>query len=353
MKLPNLAPFAVFIFITELCHGQVPKEMFEKLNAVGSTKEFVQKFLQSQTGQSIDFEDLSHDAGEGTDKVVVSGQGQNIATFDLCNPREMTVAIPRDPDPNVVLWPSCTRVMRCGGCCPSELFDCEPIETVTTTVGVLKSKLPYPGSQRFDYLGVMFIPIEKHVRCEPKCKVKAIHCNPMQNYFENDCRCVCKNQNLASHCPSHKVWSDDQCACVCPNRNTARCFGFQTFNEDTCTCGFSTVVSGNNGYIVGIGLINEKDGYVPGIDQNEGKQTIAPNDSALTTEDTENTSTVTPTTTTTTETTTTTTTPKPTSPKPVDPCAGLPPCPKNWKFLVRGNTCKCIPAIFHPGQGIN
>ncbi|KAL3880772.1 hypothetical protein ACJMK2_032987 [Sinanodonta woodiana] len=286
-----------------------------------------------------------------------TGEGQNIATFDLCNPREMTVAIPRDPDPNVVLWPSCTRVMRCGGCCPSELFDCEPMETVTTMVGVLKSKLPYPGSQRFDYLGVIFIPIEKHVRCEPKCKVKAIHCNPMQNYYEHDCRCVCKNQHLASQCPSHKVWSDDQCACVCPNRNTARCFGFQIFNEDNCACGFRVAVSGGaGGYIVGIGLIDDKDRNVTVIDQNV-KQTIAPNDSALSTEGIEDTttSTVLPTTITTTEATTTTTTPKPTStsPKPVDPCAGLPPCPKSWSFFITGNTCRCVPNIFLPGRGKN
>lgn len=34
-------------------------------------------------------------------------------------------------DPTIVVFPSCTRVKRCGGCCNNNLVSCQPIETNT------------------------------------------------------------------------------------------------------------------------------------------------------------------------------------------------------------------------------
>lgn len=32
-------------------------------------------------------------------------------------------------DPTIVVFPSCTRVKRCGGCCNNNLVSCQPVET--------------------------------------------------------------------------------------------------------------------------------------------------------------------------------------------------------------------------------
>ena len=39
------------------------------------------------------------------------------------------MALPKDIDPDISIWPTCTRALRCGGCCTSDVFSCEPTET--------------------------------------------------------------------------------------------------------------------------------------------------------------------------------------------------------------------------------
>lgn len=41
-------------------------------------------------------------------------------------------------DPTIVVFPSCTRVKRCGGCCNNNLVECQPIETKTILFEVNK-----------------------------------------------------------------------------------------------------------------------------------------------------------------------------------------------------------------------
>lgn len=40
-------------------------------------------------------------------------------------------------DPTIVVFPSCTRVKRCGGCCNNNLVTCQPLETNTIVFEVL------------------------------------------------------------------------------------------------------------------------------------------------------------------------------------------------------------------------
>jgi len=44
--------------------------------------------------------------------------------------------IEKDPNPNVLLWPPCTRVQRCSGCCPTDVLVCEPIMTEMVSLKV-------------------------------------------------------------------------------------------------------------------------------------------------------------------------------------------------------------------------
>jgi hypothetical protein len=59
-----------------------------------------------------------------------------LASYDRCEPRYVTVMIEKDPNPNVLLWPPCTRVQRCSGCCPTDVLVCEPIMTEMVSLKV-------------------------------------------------------------------------------------------------------------------------------------------------------------------------------------------------------------------------
>ena len=51
-----------------------------------------------------------------------------LARDDGCAPRNRTVSCQKDADPNVVYWPSCTRLQQCGGCCGHDMLECAPTE---------------------------------------------------------------------------------------------------------------------------------------------------------------------------------------------------------------------------------
>lgn len=268
--------------------------------------------------------------GDDGEKVLVSGGESKVAKFDACNPRNQTVAIPKDPDPEISIWPTCTRALRCGGCCTSEVFSCEPTNTRERFVKVFRTRLPYKGAQRYQFIGPKSVKIIEHTFCEPQCKVKAIHCNPLQKYVSRFCRCVCTNLQNRELCTKKQVWDDNECACVCPQRKTTFCPHPSRFSDHLCKCTLMQEVAGeidlaqllaNLGHDIVVGLNNEI--------------TVAP--TTTTTE---------PTTTTTTPTTTTTTVPTTTP----DRCGDEKKykCRRKWKpkWSEAFQKCKCRPALF-------
>lgn len=40
-------------------------------------------------------------------------------------------------DPTILVFPPCTRVKRCGGCCTNNLLSCQPLETNNIVFEVL------------------------------------------------------------------------------------------------------------------------------------------------------------------------------------------------------------------------
>jgi len=44
---------------------------------------------------------------------------------DTCQPKPTTVSIDQSAaEPGVIFYPQCTRVMRCGGCCGTDVLEC-------------------------------------------------------------------------------------------------------------------------------------------------------------------------------------------------------------------------------------
>lgn len=182
---------------------------------------------------------------ENGEKMVVGGSIE-IAKFDPCNPREQTIALPRHPDPDITVWPTCTRALRCGGCCTSDVFSCEPTEISKKFVKVFDTRLPYAGAHRFEFLGVRSVTIIEHTECDAQCKTKKHECHKYQTYEARRCRCVCRPERLIlkKTCRGNQIWDDNECDCICPNRNTMKCPDPSYFSTTTCKCTLKTSVTG-------------------------------------------------------------------------------------------------------------
>ncbi|XP_078600622.1 vascular endothelial growth factor C-like isoform X1 [Branchiostoma floridae x Branchiostoma japonicum] len=142
-----------------------------------------------------------------------------------CIPREMPVPVPLDAEPNVVLWPSCVSVARCGGCCNSDLYECQASRSSSQVFSVLK--LFYspgnPSSQPFNNAFDQ-VQVERHDQCACVCKNKHL-CDLRTHFFDdNTCDCVCRHRG---GCVLGAV-SDDSCSRQCPS-------GWK-LDEDACQC---------------------------------------------------------------------------------------------------------------------
>ncbi|KAL5012758.1 hypothetical protein ScPMuIL_011309 [Solemya velum] len=217
-------------------------DLMWRLSKVRSTEEFLQNFVKKD-GQPINISSIETTAEHG-DKVVVSGGEEEdlvLAGPDRCQPRLRTVVIPRDPDPSVMYWPTCTRIERCGGCCPTEILECLPVKMEMVAVNVLKTRESWPASD-LDYQGPFPVLIQRDLDCEPRCRIQPHHCNPLQHYNEWTCSCDC-NDDQSNKCGDRKIWDKDMCSCVCPV--VKKCRGVFEFSESTCRCEDRSTVSGD------------------------------------------------------------------------------------------------------------
>jgi len=56
---------------------------------------------------------------------------------DNCEPKSTSVKLVQaTAQPGVILYPPCTRVMRCGGCCGHDALECVPTRVQSVTVKV-------------------------------------------------------------------------------------------------------------------------------------------------------------------------------------------------------------------------
>ncbi|XP_035681952.1 vascular endothelial growth factor C-like isoform X1 [Branchiostoma floridae] len=168
-----------------------------------------------------------------SEKVTMSRQGADLVAsiasqVDFCSPRGTEVKIPND-SPSTIVVPGCVNLQRCGGCCHSNVFQCEPLETKNTTITVMK--LGVSGSDLV-LETIEGIEMEEHVSCQCGCKVKPHHCNPAIHRYE-DCACSCLWPSR--DCEEGKVWDEKECRCVCQS-GQSNCRKRYYWNPDQCKC---------------------------------------------------------------------------------------------------------------------
>lgn len=211
----------------------VPDSILFRMRDVKNLTDFVSQFLEGYPDPAVHgFDEAPSILGK---KGPVGGSSASVPNPEpgTCLPSKQLVEFPKPSDPSIILWPPCTRVPRCGGCCPSTILKCAPTKTSNVTFKVIKAQYPEPGASKFNFVGHEIVTLEKHDKCSCECKERPTDCNALQQYSE--CRCVCRNNNemLACNGPG-MIWDPRDCRCKC--RDYAECSTGFYYNTRSCRC---------------------------------------------------------------------------------------------------------------------
>ncbi|XP_070162833.1 uncharacterized protein Pvf1 [Polyergus mexicanus] len=202
----------------------IPLDLAIKLNSIESSDEFLQ-LLQGVPKNEVE-STLSSRFGEERSNAAR-------ATPAKCMPELQPVSLKLDDDPSTIIFPPCTRIKRCGGCCGSSLLSCQP-----TAMEIRNFEVVVASLDGLNYAGRRIVPLEEHTKCKCDCRIKEEHCNDKQHYEPHNCKCVCDNVDEAEKCRKSndtKIWNPDLCICSC--RNIEPCSTGYYFNYNTCRCG--------------------------------------------------------------------------------------------------------------------
>ncbi|XP_011698558.1 PREDICTED: uncharacterized protein LOC105456277 [Wasmannia auropunctata] len=150
-----------------------------------------------------------------------------------CIPELQLVSLKPDDDPSTFVFPLCTRIKRCGGCCISPLLSCQPTATEMRNFEVIVTSM-----SDLEYRGRRIVPVEEHTKCKCDCTIKEEHCNDKQHYEPHNCKCACNNVDEEEKCRRSndtKLWNSTLCVCSC--RTVEPCTTGYYFNPNTCRCG--------------------------------------------------------------------------------------------------------------------
>ncbi|KAK0176527.1 hypothetical protein PV328_000652 [Microctonus aethiopoides] len=202
-------------------------DIARELESVETFEDFF-NFLRNRPGSGRDFL-LSRRSGDENERsnAIVTVQAK-------CKP-VMTLVSFRNENtkPSVRYFPHCTRIERCDGCCNTNLWSCQPVNT--TILNHLVIKYEIGNDSKTNHLAEEIIPLEKHLSCQCLCRIKAEHCSKKQQYVEKKCKCECINNDEMSKCNSEsQIWNPDTCECNC--RNTMICNSGYYFDNQSCRC---------------------------------------------------------------------------------------------------------------------
>ncbi|XP_050447063.1 platelet-derived growth factor subunit A-like isoform X1 [Cataglyphis hispanica] len=204
----------------------IPLDLAIKLNSIESSDEFLQ--LLRGVPEDEKKSTLSSRFGGGVER-----SNAERATPAKCMPELQPVSLKLDDDPSTIIFPPCTRIKRCGGCCGSSLLSCQP-----TAMEIRNFEVVVASLDEMSYAGRRIVPLEEHTKCKCDCRIKEEHCNEKQHYEPHNCKCVCDNVDEAEKCRKNndtKIWNPDLCICSC--RTIEPCSTGYYFNYNTCRCG--------------------------------------------------------------------------------------------------------------------
>ncbi|OQV18751.1 hypothetical protein BV898_07189 [Hypsibius exemplaris] len=156
-----------------------------------------------------------------------------VAENARCLPRDTVVPMPKPKNITLVMWPECTVVKQCGGCCGNNNLQCKP--TRSSTINRKGMHLGYVNG-RLQIVEQTVVSLTEHTECACQCRQNASDCNTLQRYEPGNCRCVCLNQDMANNCGPNRVWDAERCECKCPNAGGTCPVGFHFDHNHYCSC---------------------------------------------------------------------------------------------------------------------
>ncbi|KAF2364402.1 PDGF/VEGF domain [Trinorchestia longiramus] len=189
-------------------------------------------------------------------------EGVSVPRSAGCEPENQTVTLKLESQLNVMFFPTCVRLPRCGGCCHGTLLTCRPTEAKPIKLKILRTehqmprgraanddmlegrsrrRRPRPGNsrgRREATSSYVLVEEEEHTACSCQCRVQEQDCNPLtHDYVHSDCQCVCKNQDERKKCEEKNLthfWDNEDCACYC--HSNEYCSTGYFFDHDSCSC---------------------------------------------------------------------------------------------------------------------
>lgn len=168
----------------------------------------------------------------GDDDANDTKHGNRIASRAECVPEPRTIVLNNsETDANVILFPKCVRVKRCGGCC-GDFMECVPAKISIKSLRLARITVQSKINEHSQEI----VKVEVHDACKCTCKVKAQDCSPeIYRYREDLCKCECLNTIQEMGCQrmgALKFWDTESCMCRC--RYRLHCSTGLRFSHDTC-----------------------------------------------------------------------------------------------------------------------
>ncbi|XP_054709599.1 platelet-derived growth factor subunit A-like [Uloborus diversus] len=212
--------------------NHIPEDILIRLKDVKNATDLLNRFVYRNENATDPPETVAGRIGGGG----LAGVAASISTPANCQTEDQIVELEKPDDPSLILWPSCVRVKRCGGCCTSTMLTCQPTNTTVVNVTVMLLKYRPDTGKPFENPVTRVYSLEQHEKCACFCKEKSEHCNQnVHLYSESACRCYCPNQEEALRCTGRKkIWSNTECKCKC--RQIRPCSTGALFSSSACRC---------------------------------------------------------------------------------------------------------------------
>ncbi|XP_015915884.1 platelet-derived growth factor subunit A [Parasteatoda tepidariorum] len=214
---------------------RIPESLLIQLKDIHNVSDFINRFVTTNLSSPFSTSSTSSIGGRNA----LAGAPRPTPSFAqpaACQPEDQIVELEKPERSDVMYWPSCVRVRRCGGCCTSKMLSCNPVATSTISIAVLQVRYNPLSPHAFEDQGSHTFTLEQHDRCACGCREQPSDCTPeLHEYRVNECKCVCRNQEESSTCTGpKKIWDNQECMCKC--RRVQLCSTGRLYNIQKCKC---------------------------------------------------------------------------------------------------------------------
>ena len=145
-------------------------------------------------------------------RAVPGGAQRNLMAMPAgctAQPTVVPLALSSELRPGQFLYPDCTRLARCSGCCSHPLLSCRPTETENILLDLILVDTVNQTDK------IVTANLTEHKACGCQCAVQEVHCSPAQYYVPEECSCRCRARTDCRLHSRNSLWDETSCSCRC------------------------------------------------------------------------------------------------------------------------------------------